>query len=254
MPLVRYGSDTKQGVNFVIMERKIKGIFIPIEVWENKELSWNEKILLMEIDSFTSRGEDCYFSNEYIASLLGVKENTASIILSKLVDKGYVKRTRFDGRHRYIESNIGFYFNAQSKAGFDENQRLGITEIKPDNNNTSNNNTPKKEYTLEEKRAIFRKACEPYVEKYGLKMIEDFCRYWCEADSKGVMACEKAKKKKGTFEVGGRLATWAGKEYNKPSITPQKPTTQPRRAKKTPWEEMGLSYEDYVKLNKGGLF
>ena len=107
---------------------------------------------------------------------------------------------------------------------------------------------------MEEKRAIFRKACEPYVEKYGLKMIEDFCRYWCEADSKGVMACEKAKKKKGTFEVGGRLATWAGKEYNKPSITPQKPTTQPRRAKKTPWEEMGLSYEDYVKLNNGGLF
>ena len=250
MPLVRYGSDTKQGANFVIMERKIKGIFIPIEVWENKELSWNEKILLMEIDSFTSRGEDCYFSNEYIASLLGVKENTASIILSKLVDKGYVKRTRFDGRHRYIESNIGFYFNAQSKAGFDENQRLGITEIKPDNNNTSNNNTPKKEYTLEEKRALFRKACEPYVPKYGVQMIEAFCLYWCEADKKGVMACEKAKKRKGTFEIGGRLATWAGKEYNKPSV--QKPVSQPKPQppKRTPWEQMGLTEEQYRTIYK----
>lgn len=230
------------------MERKIKGIFIPIEVWENKELSWNEKILLMEIDSFTSRGEDCFFSNAYIAELLGVKENTASIILSKLVDKGYVTRTRFDGRNRYVESNIGFYFNAQSKAGFDENQRLGITEIKPDNNNTSNNNTPKKEYTLEEKRALFRKACEPYVQKYGAQMIEAFCLYWCEADKKGVMACEKAKKRKGTFEISGRLATWAGKEYNKPSVkpTPKRPV-QPK-SEKTPWEALGLSYEQYQEV------
>ena len=36
------------------MERLIKGIWIPIEIWQDKSLSWNEKILLMEIDSFTS--------------------------------------------------------------------------------------------------------------------------------------------------------------------------------------------------------
>lgn len=227
------------------MERQIKGIFIPIEIWENKELSWNEKILLMEIDSFTSRGVDCFFSNEYIAELLGVKENTASIILSKLVDKGYVSRTRFDGRHRYIESNLGFSFSTQSKAAFDENQTLPLTEVKPDNNNKPSN---KPILTLEDKRRIFREKCEPYIEKYGLQMIEEFCRYWCEADSKGVMACEKAKKKKGTFEIGGRLATWAGKEYNQPkNNAPRQPKPQPKPTR-TIWEEMGLTYEQYEKV------
>ena len=102
---------------------------------------------------------------------------------------------------------------------------------------------------------VFPQPKEAWYKKYGVQMIEAFCLYWCEADKKGVMACEKAKKRKGTFEIGGRLATWAGKEYNKPTAsTPQRPVAQPRKPKKTPWEEMGLSYEDYVKLNKGGLF
>ena len=52
--------------------RKVKGIWIPIEIWENKDLSWNEKILFLEIDSFTSKDKDCYVSNEYIAKLLGI--------------------------------------------------------------------------------------------------------------------------------------------------------------------------------------
>ena len=101
---------------------------------------------------------------------------------------------------------------------------------------------------MDEKRAMFRQACEPYVSKYGEKMIEEFCRYWCEADTKGVMACEKAKKKKGTFEIGGRLATWASKDYNKPSApTTQRPTPQPKSGK-TPWEALGLTYEQYQEV------
>ena len=99
---------------------------------------------------------------------------------------------------------------------------------------------------MDEKRALFRQSCEPYVQKYGVQMIEAFCRYWCEADSKGVMACEKAKKKKGTFEIGGRLATWASKDYNRPSIPP-KPATQPKSSK-TAWEALGLTYEQYQEV------
>ena len=46
------------------MERIVKGIFIPMEIWQATDLSWSEKILLMEIDSFTTNGRDCFFSNE----------------------------------------------------------------------------------------------------------------------------------------------------------------------------------------------
>ena len=43
-----------------------KGIWIPIEIWTDKDLSWNEKILLMEIDSYTAKGKDCYMSDEFV--------------------------------------------------------------------------------------------------------------------------------------------------------------------------------------------
>ena len=90
------------------MERLIKGIWIPIEIWQDKSLSWNEKILLMEIDSFTSKGHECYISNEYIAELLGVSMSWASKCLSHLMEIGYVKMVRFDGRKRYVVSTIQF--------------------------------------------------------------------------------------------------------------------------------------------------
>lgn len=88
------------------MERIVKGIWIPIEIWQDTDLSWNEKILLMEIDSFTSRGRECYISNEYIANLLGVAERTARGYLSHLVDRNLVKVVSFDGRVRMLESNL----------------------------------------------------------------------------------------------------------------------------------------------------
>ena len=90
------------------MERIVKGIWFPIEIWEAADLSWNEKILLMEIDSFTSQGKDCYISDEYIASLIGVSERSARTMLSNLINKGYVNRTRFDGRRRYLQSTISY--------------------------------------------------------------------------------------------------------------------------------------------------
>ena len=90
------------------MDRIVKGIWIPIEIWQDKSLSWNEKILLMEIDSFTSKGHECYISNEYIAELLGVSMSWASKCLSHLMEIGYVKMVRFDGRKRYVESTIQF--------------------------------------------------------------------------------------------------------------------------------------------------
>ena len=88
------------------MERIVKGIWIPIEIWQDTDLSWNEKILLMEIDSFTAKGKECYISNEYIANLLGVAERTARGYLSHLIERNLVKVISFDGRVRMLESNL----------------------------------------------------------------------------------------------------------------------------------------------------
>lgn len=89
------------------MERIVKGIWIPIEIWEADDLSWNEKILLMEIDSFTAQGKDCFISDEYVADLVNTSIRNASRMMTNLIDKGYVMRTRFDGRRRFVASCLG---------------------------------------------------------------------------------------------------------------------------------------------------
>lgn len=236
------------------MERQIKGIFIPIEIWENKDLSWNEKILLMEIDSFTSKNLPCFFSNEYIADLLGVKENTASILLSRLVKKGYVRRVGFNGRERYVESLLHYGVCGDLfKADFDENQTQTLTEVKHNSSsiidtskkdNTREGEDKKKPKTVEEKREAFRAICDKYVEKYGKQMVDEFFLYWSEANG-NQLRCEIAKKRSGAFEVGRRLATWASKEYNQP----RKPVTPASAPSGRPiWESLGMTREQYLKM------
>lgn len=124
------------------MDRIVKGIWIPIEIWQDRSLSWNEKILLMEIDSFTSKGHECYISNEYIAELLGVTERCASKYLSHLLDSGYIRMVKFDGRKRYVESTISFQaeWNNRSMQG-------GNSVPHTDNNEYINNNSLYKERT-----------------------------------------------------------------------------------------------------------
>ena len=124
------------------MDRIVKGIWIPIEIWQNRSLSWNEKILIMEIDSFTAKDRECYISNEYIAELLGVSVSWASKCLSRLLELGLVRVVKFDGRKRYVESTIQF------KADLNESSMQdGIKVPHTDNNeyiNINNNSLYKK--------------------------------------------------------------------------------------------------------------
>lgn len=127
--------------------RIVKGIWIPIEIWKDAALSWNEKILLLEVDSYTSREQDCYFSDDYIADLLGVSRNRANILVNSLISKGYLTKTRFDGRRRYIQSNIRTIIEGSSLA---ENANAGIAETQEQvlpkrNTSISNNNNNTKE-------------------------------------------------------------------------------------------------------------
>ena len=134
------------------MERIVKGIWIPIEIWQNRSLSWNEKILLMEIDSFTAKDRECYISNEYIAELLGVSVSWASKCLSHLLELGLVRVVKFDGRKRYVESTIQFKADLN-----DSSMQDGTFVPHTDNNeyiNINNNSLYKKDSSRFQKPTI----------------------------------------------------------------------------------------------------
>lgn len=95
----------------------------------------------MEIDSFTSRGKDCFFSNEYISNLLGLKDRAARQCLYHLIECGYVRVTRSDGRNRFLESCIGCQAEWQKNANQDgpEMPHNNTEIINTYNNSLSNN-------------------------------------------------------------------------------------------------------------------
>ena len=141
------------------MERIVKGIWIPIEIWQNRSLSWNEKILLMEIDSFTAKDRDCYISNEYIAELLGVSVSWASKCLSHLLDLGLVRVVKFDGRKRYVESTIQF------KADLNESSMQDGTFVQHTDNN---------EYININNNSLYKKGSSRF-QKPTIEEIRQYC-------------------------------------------------------------------------------
>ena len=71
------------------MNRAFKGIWIPKEIWLDKELSWIEKFLLVEIESLDNE-QGCWASNDYFASFFGVSKDRISKLISGLNKKGYI--------------------------------------------------------------------------------------------------------------------------------------------------------------------
>lgn len=82
------------------MNRDFKGIWIPKELWERKDLSTSEKILVLEIDSL-STGDGCYAKNSHFSDLLGVTNGTVENLISKLKVKKLVDSDEKSGR-RYL--------------------------------------------------------------------------------------------------------------------------------------------------------
>ena len=70
-------------------KRAFKGIWIPKEVWESKELTLQQKVMLVEIDSLDNdRG--CYASNKYFSDFFGISSGRVSQVINELIDKGYL--------------------------------------------------------------------------------------------------------------------------------------------------------------------
>ena len=69
--------------------RKFKGIWIPREVWLDKNLTIHEKVMLVEIDSLDNEN-GCFARNQHFAEFLGVSERRIQTIIASLKDKGLI--------------------------------------------------------------------------------------------------------------------------------------------------------------------
>ena len=131
------------------MQREFKGVWIPREIWLCDDLSWTEKMLLVEIDSLAQNNE-CFATNDYFAKFFGLKKDTISKLVSSLKSKGYIEvnleykegTREIDRRiidtmpyRKKILEGIG----EKSDRGIGEKSDRGIGEKSEDNNIYINN-------------------------------------------------------------------------------------------------------------------
>lgn len=150
-------------------ERLSKGIWIPIEIWKDNNLTWNEKILFLEIDSYTSKDRDCFFSNEYIAQLLGINETNANKTLSSLIQKGYVVKTKFDGRRRYVKTALSYSTTLPCR----EQQPSHAYDSNIINNNIKQSNKTNNKEKEIKKESLFEDCWKAYRRKGSKKKAKE---------------------------------------------------------------------------------
>ena len=119
-----------------IEKRQFLGVWIPRDIYLNNDLTWTEKILLVEINSLDNE-QGCFASNDYFAEFLSCTKTTISTSISKLKKLGLVQQVSFDGRTRVLKADFKKYdtqglkkFKGRVKENLKHNNTTNKTIIK----------------------------------------------------------------------------------------------------------------------------
>lgn len=89
--------------------KKFKGVWIPYEIFTDRNLSDKEKFIYSMIISL-SRENECTMSNAYIGNLLNICNVQVSRIINSLKKKGYIKVTMIYKENSLKSENSMFTF------------------------------------------------------------------------------------------------------------------------------------------------
>ena len=200
---------------FYFMNRDFKGVWIPKDVWLDHNLSWMEKLLLVEIDSLDAE-KGCFASNGYFGEFFNLSPSRISEMVSSLVSKGYITTfLLYEGKQvkqriltptlpiRKLEGGI-----RDTEGGYSEKAKDINTLI----SNTTINNTNK----IYNDKQSFVSRVDEFKDKLG-NQYDSFLSYWTEADAKGKMRYQDQK----FFDISRRIATWTKNSKNFEPITTQ---------------------------------
>lgn len=133
-------------------QRQFKGIWIPKEIWLSKDLTFQEKIILVEIDSYDDGEQGCYASNKHFVKNFGIPATRVSQIIQSLQKKGWVSIDyKYEGKaitERYLHIKKPPYplekGMLKNEMGVCQKVKGGYVKKLKDNNtyinNTNNNN------------------------------------------------------------------------------------------------------------------
>jgi len=153
------------------MKREFKGIWIPADIWLSKELSLQEKVFLVEIDSLDNE-DGCFASNKYFAEFFQLSKGRVSQVITGLLEKKYitakyVKKEKLTEK-RILKINHGVFRKLNTpiknpKGGYLENDKENNTLI----NNTINKTLQDKPARSEKEKKAFKRVWELFEEHSG---------------------------------------------------------------------------------------
>lgn len=144
---------------------------IPANVRYDKDLPANAKLLYGEITALCNKNGCCWATNEYFANLYCVSKTTISLLIKKLVDKGYIKSQIIykEGSKEILNRYLNIVNNS-----IEENLNTPIKENLKDNNTSINNTSLIKENIKEsENQSTPEKESEDEIDEYNFKIFWD---------------------------------------------------------------------------------
>ncbi|MEW5248645.1 helix-turn-helix domain-containing protein [Microbulbifer sp. 2201CG32-9] len=173
-------------------KRAFEGVWIPAELWLSKDLSLQEKVMLVEINSLSVdpvRG--CYKSNKAFAEFFNLSPSRVSEIISSLEKKGYLTITQKRDGKRICERNIfvsGGY--SESRRGYSENAENPIRNPEGGYSENAEESSTDKSNTVR----VIQGNAENHAPAKRKKSSLDFAS-WPEVPSASVLSDWKATRK-----------------------------------------------------------
>ncbi len=103
-----------------------RGIWIPIEIMNDSELSYSQKFILAEIEQLSQLQDGCYAQNSHFAELAGIAKATVSRSITGLKDMGYVEITVENGSRNHVRM-----ITVNKSSTHDKTSSPPIQNIKP---------------------------------------------------------------------------------------------------------------------------
>jgi hypothetical protein len=197
---------------------KIQRFFgaVPNELLNNPDISFKAKGLYAYLNS---KPDNWDFSVEGIASQ--VKEGIDSVRagIHELEKFGYLKRVKYQNEKGFWEIDYMLFEDPTEEESYLGKSNEGEHPKQYKKENTKKENTKRENYkrenrggTIEERKLWLKKELEPFVDKYGREMLNEFFIYWTEPNDTGTKI---RMDKQEFFNVPARLATWKKKSFDK---------------------------------------
>lgn len=224
---------------------EFKGIWIPKEVLEMKDLSLIEKNFLSVIASLTCAEKGCVASNAYFAGLFQISKKRASEIINSLsrkkligievfrdtltrevrervctpigipipqkvkeITKDINKKDNISLKNPPVEDSTEPF--SLEKEEDSPNSPVPVNPSFPEMESEKMDNEAEKSARISKLQESFYNTLKTFVKEYDKKLLREFYEYWSEPNPSRTKIRWQMEK---TWDVRRRLKRWAGNNF-----------------------------------------